>query len=78
MIGQKTYSSRFFVLAMIMNTPNIKNTIPVYRFNLPDDGLLRKLSTSKMNETIKKNNPITKFSSFNLLIIEADLKENDI
>jgi len=33
---------------------------------------------SNINETIVKNNPITKFSSFNLLYITPGLKENNI
>jgi len=54
---------------MIIDIPKIRKASPVYRFSFPDDPLVRKLSKSKTTETIVKNNPITKFSSFNLLYI---------
>jgi hypothetical protein len=52
-----------------MNNPNVRNTRPVNKVNFPDEVLLKKLSKNKMMATIVKNNPTTKFSSFNLLYI---------
>jgi hypothetical protein len=52
-----------------MNNPNVRNTRPVYEVNFPEEALLKKLSKNKIMETTVKNNPTTKFSSFNLLYI---------
>jgi hypothetical protein len=62
-----SYSESFLVFIAIMNNPNVRNTRAVYKVNFPDNALLKKLSRNKMTETIVKNNPTTKFSSFNLL-----------
>jgi hypothetical protein len=75
---KKNYSALLLVFMAIMNKPKTKKTRPVYRFSFPGDPLAKKLSASNINETIVKNNPITKFSSFNLLYIKPGLKENDI
>ena len=64
-----TIHASFLVLMAIMNNPNVRNTRPVNKDNLPDEALLRKLSRNKMIETNVKNNPTTKFSSLNLLYI---------